>query len=88
MEAVDINKLKAEGWSHLASFVKLEDGHWGLTRTAPIEDLSMIGLVSIVYCQDCAIPHNKWTGCPKMNGLVPPPNHFCSYGERKTRGAD
>ena len=37
----------------------------------------------VVRCKDCDIPHNKWTGCPKMNGLIPPPNHFCSYGERK-----
>ena len=29
MEAVDINKLKAEGWSHLAGFVKVGDGYWG-----------------------------------------------------------
>lgn len=39
--------------------------------------------VEVVRCKDCDIPHNKWTGCPKMNGLIPPPNHFCSYGERK-----
>ena len=40
--------------------------------------------VEVVRCKDCDIPHNKWTGCPYMNGLIPPPNHFCSYGERKT----
>lgn len=40
-------------------------------------------VVEVVRCKDCAIPHNKWLGCPKMNGLIPPPNHFCSYGERK-----
>lgn len=41
--------------------------------------------VEVVRCKDCDIPHNKWTGCPKMNGLIPPPNHFCSYGERKQK---
>lgn len=37
----------------------------------------------VVRCKDCDIPHNKWTGCPKMNGLIPPPDHFCSFGKRK-----
>ena len=37
----------------------------------------------VVKCKDCDIPHNKWTGCPKMNGLIPPPDHFCSFGRRK-----
>lgn len=40
-------------------------------------------VVEVVRCKDCAVPHNKWLGCPKMDGLIPPPNHFCSYGERK-----
>jgi uncharacterized CHY-type Zn-finger protein len=39
--------------------------------------------VEVVRCKDCDVPHNKWTGCPYMNGLIPPPNHFCSYGKRK-----
>ena len=40
-------------------------------------------VVEVVRCKDCDVPHNKWTGCPYMNGLIPPPNHFCSYGERR-----
>ena len=39
--------------------------------------------VEVVRCKDCAIPHNKWTGCPKLNGLIPPPDFYCGYGERK-----
>lgn len=39
--------------------------------------------VAVVRCKDCAVPHNRWTGCPKMNGTVMPPDGFCSYGERK-----
>ncbi len=38
---------------------------------------------AVVRCKDCAVPHNKWTGCPKLNGLVPPPDFYCSFGERK-----
>lgn len=37
----------------------------------------------VVMCIDCAIPHNKWTGCPKLNGLVTPPDFYCAYGKRK-----
>jgi hypothetical protein len=37
----------------------------------------------IVRCKDCTVPHNKWTGCPKLNGLIPPPDFYCGYGERK-----
>ena len=39
-------------------------------------------VVEVVRCKDCAIPHNRFTGCPKLNGLIPPENHFCSFGER------
>ena len=38
---------------------------------------------AVVFCKDCAVPHNKWTGCPKMNGTIMPPDGFCSYGERR-----
>lgn len=44
--------------------------------------------VEVVRCKNCDIPHNKWTGCPKLNGLIPPPNHFCACGERKKEGAE
>lgn len=42
-------------------------------------------VVKVVRCKDCAVPHNKWTGCPKLNGLIPPPDFYCSYGELKER---
>lgn len=40
-------------------------------------------VVQVVRCKDCTVPHNQWTGCPKLNGLVTPPDFYCSYGERK-----
>lgn len=40
-------------------------------------------VIEVVRCKDCEIPHNKFLGCPYLNGLVPPENHFCSYGKRK-----
>lgn len=39
--------------------------------------------MEVVRCKDCAVPHNKWTGCPNLNGVIPPPEFFCAKGERK-----
>lgn len=38
--------------------------------------------VEVVLCKDCAVPHNEWTGCPNLNGLIPPPNFYCAYGKK------
>ena len=38
-------------------------------------------VAEVVRCKDCAVPHNRWTGCPKLNGLVTPPDFYCGYGE-------
>ena len=46
-------------------------------------ELPTADVVQAVRCKDCAVPHNQWTGCPKLNGLVTPPNFYCSYGERR-----
>ena len=48
-----------------------------------LDALPTADVEEVVRCKDCDVPHNKWTGCPYMNGLIPQPNHFCSYGERK-----
>ena len=42
-----------------------------------------IDAVEVVRCKDCAVPHNKYTGCPKLNGLATPPDFYCPFGERK-----
>ena len=36
--------------------------------------------IKIVRCKDCAVPHNKWTGCPKLGGLVTPLDFYCGFG--------
>ena len=51
-------------------------------KNAPTADA-----VPVVRCRDCAVPHNKYTGCPELNGLVTPPDFYCPFGERK-EGAD
>lgn len=46
-------------------------------------ELPTADVVQVVRCKDCAVPHNQWTGCPKLNGLVTPPDFYCSRGERR-----
>ena len=45
-------------------------------------------VVQVVRCKDCAVPHNRWTGCPKLNGLVTSPDFYCGYGERRKEDGD
>lgn len=40
-------------------------------------------VVEVVRCKDCAVPHNRWLGCPILNGLIPQPDFYCARGERK-----
>ena len=47
-------------------------------NNAPAADV-----VEVVRCEDCAVPHNRWTGCPNLNGLIPPAYFYCARGERK-----
>lgn len=39
--------------------------------------------VKIVRCKDCDVPHNKYTGCPKLGGLVTLPDFYCAWGRPK-----
>ena len=48
-----------------------------------LNDMPTVDAVPVVRCKDCAVPHNKYTGCPKLNGLVTPPDFYCPFGERK-----
>ena len=48
-----------------------------------VNDTSTADVAEVVRCSNCAVPHNRWTGCPKLNGLVTPPDFYCSYGERR-----
>lgn len=51
--------------------------------TKEIDRAPTIDAVPVVRCKDCAVPHNKYIGCPKLNGLVTPPDFYCPFGERK-----
>ena len=51
--------------------------------TLILQEAPTVDAVEVVRCKDCAVPHNKYTGCPKLNGLVTPPDFYCPFGERK-----
>ncbi len=57
-----------------------------LEECETLEDLENI--VEVVRCKDCDVPHNKWLGCPHLNGLIPPPDFYCAKGTPKERGTD
>lgn len=41
------------------------------------------GLKEVVRCAECTVPHNMYTGCPRLGGLVTPPDFYCAYGEKE-----
>lgn len=47
-----------------------------------IDDATTVDAVEVVRCRDCVVPHNKYTGCQKLNGMVTTPDFYCKYGER------
>lgn len=53
-----------------------------------VRDTPTADVVEVVRCKDCNVPHNKWLGCPHLNGLIPPPDFYCAKGTPKERGAD
>ena len=53
------------------------------TCIAVLEDMPTMDAVEVVRCRDCAVPHNKYIRCPKLNGLVTPPDFYCPFRERK-----
>lgn len=74
-EYIDREKLIAE-------YDRVHVGPAGGARKLMV-DAPTADVVEVVRCKDCAVPHNKWTGCPHLNGLIPPPDHYCAKGERK-----
>lgn len=70
--------LVSQGDPFLASVVTAAIGCVGVQKVADV--------VEIVRCSECAVPHNQWTGCPRLNGLVVPDGFYCARGERKTDG--
>ena len=45
--------------------------------------LQEAGWVRPVRCRECAVPHNRRTGCPVLGGKIPPDTWYCASGKRK-----
>lgn len=52
-------------------------------HVADIDTIPRVDAMEVVRCRDCVVPHNKYTGCPELNGLVTPPDFYCPFGKRK-----
>ena len=61
----------------------LTEGACGYVDALQIAIAPTVDAVPVVRCRDCEVPHNKYTGCPELNGLVTPPDFYCPFGERK-----
>ena len=59
------------------------EGAYGYVDAFQIANAPTVDAVEVVRCKDCAAPHNKYTGCPELNGLVTPPDFYCPFGKRK-----
>lgn len=68
--------------AHEARMAVVDDEFLDLIRDAYVEE----DVVEVVRCKDCDVPHNRWTGCPNLNGLIPPPDFNCARGERRKGG--
>lgn len=73
----DTEKRIAE--SHEVRMAVVDDEFLELIDDAYVEE----DVVEVVRCSECAVPHNRWTGCPNLNGLIPPPDFYCARGEKK-----
>ena len=50
-----------------------------------IANASQTDTIEVIQCKDCNVPHNKWLGCPKLNGLIPYPDFWCMHAVAKNK---
>ena len=86
---IDAEELRREtekriAEAHEARMAVVDEEFIDLIDDAHVEE----DVVEVVRCSDCAVPHNRWTGCPNLNGMIPPPDFYCARGERKQQTAD
>ena len=85
-EYIDKEKL-LQKLSRMIDYCENDNKVNGLTALFQVGDAIMdcetADVVEVVRCNNCAVPHNQWTGCPKLNGLITPPDFYCGCGERR-----
>ena len=69
-----------------APAVDAEEVFKSLPYIKEVLEMAKKDLVPVVRCEVCDVPHNRWTGCPNLNGMIPPPDFYCASGVRKTEG--
>ena len=80
IEREAVVKLREEFWKDRCDYMAV--------RVTNIMNIPAADVVEVVRCKDCNVPHNKWLGCPHLNGLIPPPDFYCAKGTPKERGID
>ena len=65
--------------AHEARMAVVDDEFLDLINDAYVDE----DVVEVVRCKDCDVPHNSWTGCPNLDGLIPPPDFYCALGKKK-----
>lgn len=78
----DTEKMIAE--SHQDRMAVVDDEFLDLINDAYVEE----DVVEVVRCKDCDVPRNRWTGCPNLNGMIPPPEFYCAKGKQKQKTDD
>ena len=69
----------------------VDDGKYTINAKAvkhAIDQTPTADVVEVVRCKDCDVPHNKWLGCPNLNGMIPPPEFYCAKGRRREESKD
>lgn len=77
----------------LRDFVKQYTPHINGSTTIECVETAILNaptadVEEVVRCKDCGVPHNKWLGCPHLNGLIPSPDFYCAKGIPKERGGE
>ena len=80
IEREAVVKLREEFWKDRCDYMAV--------RVTNIMNIPAADVVEVVRCKDCNVPHNKWLGCPHLNGLIPPPDFYCAKGTPKERGGE
>ena len=81
LEDYDYEEMKDKFLDNVNDLVDCVNLEFALEKLADYEDAEEQGtMTKIVRCKDCVIPHNRYTGCPKLNGLVTPPDFYCAFG--------
>lgn len=47
-----------------------------------LKSLPAADVVEVVRCKDCVIPHNRFTGCPRVGGRIVHESFYCADGRK------